>query len=372
MALIVADRVWETCTSPGIGVVTLLGALPQYRTFSSTVGNANTTPYVIADITGINWEVGIATYATSGNTLTRGATPLSSSNGGALVNFSSGSQNVWLDYPAGYAVYANNNSSQTLGQALISGGVGVSPAWGNIVTSFSGNTTGLTPSTPTTGAITLGGTLAVANGGTNASTASITSFNNITGYTASGATGTTSTNLVFSTSPTLVTPALGTPSALVGTNITGTATAFTASNVTTNANLTGMVTSVGNATTVVTNANLTGAVTSVGNASSLGSFTSAQLATALTDETGTGSAVFAISPTLVTPALGVATATSLTATGVVTGAELIASNGLVLNNKVVATTYTLPTGYNASSVGPVTINSGVIITVPSTQRWVVL
>jgi len=54
--------------------------------------------------------------------------------------------------------------------------------------------------------------LPVARGGTNASSASITAFNNITGYTASGATGTTSTNLVFSTSPTLVTPALGTPS----------------------------------------------------------------------------------------------------------------------------------------------------------------
>lgn len=55
------------------------------------------------------------------------------------------------------------------------------------------------------------GVLPVANGGTNASSASITAFNNITGYTASGATGTTSTNLVFSTSPTLVTPVLGTP-----------------------------------------------------------------------------------------------------------------------------------------------------------------
>lgn len=44
-------------------------------------------------------------------------------------------------------------------------------------------------------------------------------------------------------------------------------------------------------------ANLTGAVTSVGNATSLGSFTSAQLLGALTDETGTGSAVFATSPT---------------------------------------------------------------------------
>lgn len=52
------------------------------------------------------------------------------------------------------------------------------------------------------------GTLPVANGGTGASVASITAFNNITGYTASGATGTTSTNLVFSTSPSITTPTL--------------------------------------------------------------------------------------------------------------------------------------------------------------------
>lgn len=85
--------------------------------------------------------------------------------------------------------------------------------------------------------------------------------------------------LVFATSPTLVTPSLGTPTVLVGTNITGTATAFTASNVTTNANLTGVVTSIGNAT-------------------SLGSFSSAALASALTDETGSGPLVFATSPSL--------------------------------------------------------------------------
>jgi hypothetical protein len=126
-----------------------------------------------------------------------------------------------------------------------------------------------------------------------------------------------------------------------------------AATVTTNANLTGDVTSVGNATTLTnapviakvltgyvsgagtvaatdsilqaiqklngndaTNANLTGAVTSVGNATSLGSFTSAQLLGALTDETGTGSAVFATSPTLVTPNLGTPSAAVLTlATG---------------------------------------------------------
>lgn len=65
--------------------------------------------------------------------------------------------------------------------------------------------------------------LPIANGGTNASSAGITAFNNITGYTASGATGTTSTNLVFSASPTLTgIPAAPTPTA--GTNTTQIAT----------------------------------------------------------------------------------------------------------------------------------------------------
>ena len=110
--------------------------------------------------------------------------------------------------------------------------------------------------------------------------------------------------------------ALGTPASGVATNLTGTASGLTAGNVTTNANLTGGVTSVGNAATVVTNANLTGHVTSVGNAAVLGSFTSAQLAAALSDETGTGANVFASNATLVAPALGTPASGTLTnATG---------------------------------------------------------
>lgn len=112
MALIVADRVQETCTSPGTGTITLLGAVTQFQTFSATVGNANTTFYVIADQSGSNWEVGIGTYTSVGNTLAR-TTVLASSNAGSLVNFATGTQNVWGDLPAGKAVYkdADNNVS---------------------------------------------------------------------------------------------------------------------------------------------------------------------------------------------------------------------------------------------------------------------
>jgi len=56
--------------------------------------------------------------------------------------------------------------------------------------------------------------------------------------------------LVFATSPTLVTPALGTPASGVATNLTGTAASLTAGTVTTNANLTGDVTSSGNTATI--------------------------------------------------------------------------------------------------------------------------
>ena len=44
----------------------------------------------------------------------------------------------------------------------------------------------------------------------------------------------------------------------------------------------------------------------------------------------------------------------------------------VENSVTVTTSYTLSTGKNAESVGPITINSGAVVTIPSGQRWVVL
>jgi len=114
-------------------------------------------------------------------------------------------------------------NSLALGSTVITGGT-----WngGTIPTGYGG--TGLTTFTgannalySTSSSALAAGTLPVAAGGTGASSASITALNNITGYSAAGATGTTTTNLVFSTSPTLVTPALGTPSSGTLTSCTG-------------------------------------------------------------------------------------------------------------------------------------------------------
>ena len=52
--------------------------------------------------------------------------------------------------------------------------------------------------------------------------------------------------------------------------------------------------------------------------------------------------------------------------------QVAASNGLVLNNGTVSTSYTIPTGYNATATGPMTIASGAVVTIPSGSRWMIL
>jgi hypothetical protein len=102
MAFVLADRVRETTTTTGTGSVTLGGAVTGFQTFAA-IGNANTTYYTIAGQGTSEWEVGIGTYTSSGTTLARN-TVLASSNSGSLVNFSSGTKDVFCDYPAGRAV----------------------------------------------------------------------------------------------------------------------------------------------------------------------------------------------------------------------------------------------------------------------------
>jgi len=109
MALIVADRVQETSTTTGTGSFTLAGAVTGYQTFASVLATADTTYYTIADQGGANWEVGLGTF-TSPSTLAR-TTILASSNAGSAVNFTAGTKNVSITYPAGRSVLRDANSN---------------------------------------------------------------------------------------------------------------------------------------------------------------------------------------------------------------------------------------------------------------------
>ena len=104
MALVVKDRVQETSTTTGTGTFTLAGAVTGFQSFSA-IGDGNTTYYAI--VGGTEWEVGIGTYTSSGTTLSRD-TILESSNGGTAVNFSAGTKNVFVTYPAEKAIYQGN------------------------------------------------------------------------------------------------------------------------------------------------------------------------------------------------------------------------------------------------------------------------
>jgi hypothetical protein len=167
-------------------------------------GGAGAAPTVLA-------STGTTTTVLHGNAAgapTFGAVSLTADVSGTLP-IGNGGTNI-TTYTTGDLLYSSTTNVLsklgigTTGQILtVSGGVPTwsTPAAGG-VTTISFGTTGLTPSTATSGAVTVAGTLAVANGGTGVTTS-----------TGSG-------SVVLSTSPALTTPNLGTPSAINLTNAT--------------------------------------------------------------------------------------------------------------------------------------------------------
>ena len=240
----------------GIGtagqVLTVVAGVPAWSTVSGTgdvVGPASATDNAVARFDG-----------TTGKLIQNSAVTIADTSGDITAGKYNG---LTVTASTGTLTIANAKVLTASNTLTFTGTDGSSVAFGAGGTVLYANQT-----------ITLSGD--VTGSGTTAITTTVAA---IAGTAVSGTTG--SGNVVFSTSPTLVTPALGTPSALVGTNITGTAAGLTAGTVTTNANLTGPITSVGNATSIAS-------------------------------QTGTGTKfVVDTSPTLVTPVLGVATATSI-------------------------------------------------------------
>lgn len=305
-----------------------------------------------------------------------GTLPLANGGTGAALTDPNADRILFWDDSAGAMTFLQAGSGLSIsGTTLTATGTGGS------VTSVdvSGGTTGLTTSggpITSSGTITLAGTLAVANGGT--------------GVTTSTGTG----SVVLSTSPTLTTPNLGTPSAATLTNATGlpiaTGVSGLGSGVATflatpsSANLKAAVTDetgsgalvFGTSPTLTTPnlgtpasgtlTNCTGLPVSTG-VSGLGSGvatflatpSSANLAAAVTGETGSGALVFATSPTLVTPVLGTPTSGNLTNCTVDGTNEVGYRNVPPVGTKT--TSYTLQT----SDVGKyVQVGSGGSITIP--------
>jgi hypothetical protein len=106
MAFVVNDRVQEFTTTTGTGTLTLTGSPDGFETFSSAIGNGNTTYYAISSNT-TEFEVGIGTVGAG--TLSRDSV-ISSSNSDALVNFSIGTKNVFVTLPASKTILLNDSN----------------------------------------------------------------------------------------------------------------------------------------------------------------------------------------------------------------------------------------------------------------------
>jgi hypothetical protein len=216
-----------TTTATAAGTTTLTAASTQNQFFTGSTTQTVVLPVAATLILGVAFSIhnnstGDVTVNSSGGNLVTTVTPNTTVTFTCILT-SGTSGASWDSDVTGFTTLLPvvHGGTGTSNPALVQGtGVTITGSWpnqtinatgtGGTVTgvNVSGGTTGLTTSggpVTTSGTITLAGTLAVANGGT--------------GVTSSTGTG----SVVLSTSPTLVTPALGTPSSGTVTNLTGTA-----------------------------------------------------------------------------------------------------------------------------------------------------
>jgi hypothetical protein len=426
MALVIKDRVRETSIDTGTGVFNMLGAVTGYQTFTATIGSGNTTYYTIANQGTNEWEVGVGTVGT--NTLTRDVV-LDSSNSGSLVNFSSGTKEVFVTYPADKAV--STDLTQTLTNKTITFAnntlTGVAPLNDP---AFTGN-----PTAPTQAAGNNTTRLATTAFTTTAITNERTATTTLTNKTISGSNNTLSnignaslTNSSLTVNGTAI--ALGAsgtitaanPQALtIGTGLSGTSyngsSAVTVAVDSTVATLTGTQTLTNktiafgsntltdvastNTTQTLTNKTISGANNTISNVSlTTGVTGTLPLANGGTNATtaaqakinlavitaATGSEIIPAGTEAqrdVTPLAGFFrfnTTTSRfegysgTAWGSVGGGATGGGIDEIFyeNEQVVTTNYTLTTGKNAMTAGPITVDDGVTVTVPSGSAWTVV
>jgi len=412
MALVLLDRAQQQGTANTTVSFSLTTSVTGFQSLAG-IGNGNTTYYAGTDLSG-NWEAGVGTYSTGG-TLAR-TTILTSSNAGSAVTFV-GTVNVFVTYPSGKSVNLDVSGNVSPLGTVASG------TWQGSTVGVAYGGTGVTASTGANSVVLrdanqnivannvfAGYTSTVSSGTTIVLTAASTQYQRITGtatQTIQLPDATTLPNgFIFyidndsSLSVTVKDDASTTLDIIASgginqwvllSNITiaGTWIAYglTPSAVNWGTNTLDLATTiVSNGTwqggTIASGYGGTGLTTFVAANNALYSTSAGALAagtlpvlaggTGVTTSTGSGAVVLSTTPTLVTPIIGAATGTSLVVTAEVTGAEIIASNGMIVNNATVSTSYTIPTGYNATATGPMTIAGGAVVTIPSGSRWMIL
>ena len=327
MALVVNDRVKETTTTTGTGTVTLGGAVSGFDTFAAGIGNSNTTYYCIQ--LGAEFEVGLGTLAGDSSTLAR-TTVISSSNSDNTVNFSAGAKNVFCTLPASKATVLDAS-----GNLALAGAIDVDGITNLDVVDIDG-------------AVDMASTLQVdgvlTTTATQVATGGITSGSNIVSDTDStddlGTTGVRWANLFVD--------GITATDQITATGFTGTLDGILGSGAAAAATTTTLVSSTITASGIVT-------------------------ANAKLDLNGTELILDADADTSITAdtddqidfRIGGADKMEMNATAFSGGA-------IYENADDIAANYSITAGKNAFSVGPITIASGVTVTVPSGQRWVIL
>ena len=264
-----------------------------------------------------------------------------------LTSSASGAE-LALNYADGKLYYKNGSGVVT----LLANSSTVAP-----VTTISFGTTGLTPSTATSGAVTVAGTLVVGNGGTGLTTITAGRILYGAGTSALGNSASLfwdSANSRFgvgTATPAVTTELVGTDAMLIPKGTTGnrptgvsgylrfntTTTEFEGYNGTAWSSVGGAA--ISNDTSTATNIYPLSAAATTGTASTL----------------YTSNAKFLYKPS----------------TGELQASQMVASNGIFVNATSIAASYTIAAGFNAQSVGPVTIASGQSVTITSGQRWLV-
>jgi len=310
MAFAIADRVQETTVTQGTGTVLLDGAVIGYQSFA-VIGNLNTTYYTIADQAGANWEVGVGTYYLANSSLAR-TTILSSSNANAAVSFGVGTKAVFVTYPAEQAILADPSNITTITN-FVSSNVLITGG-----TISGANFTGLgTMSTQNANAVVItGGTI------------NNVSLSNVT-YGGLGTMSTQNANNISVTGGTIATTNVSTSNLI--------ATGGTINNV------------------------IIGETTAAN-----GSFTNVAISYQLIANAspGTNGQVLTSAGANVSPFWANASSGG--------GSTGIGNSSILALNVNITANATVNAGVNGFSVGPVNTANGVVVTITSGQRWVII